>query len=112
MVPHRKLPAKFGGLLSEEQLKEIEELGLLADLDDQVRLCRRPVMLLLTCIECAQTVHRGKNWCMIKSSACQCVYVQVPLSQLALCALRGTVRAAHLDSVTAWRHPGSFFGLF
>ncbi len=33
----RKLPAKFGELLSEEQLKEIEELGLLADLDDQVR---------------------------------------------------------------------------
>lgn len=33
----RKLPAKFGDLLSEDQLKEIEELGLLADLDDQVR---------------------------------------------------------------------------
>jgi len=32
----RKLPAKFGDLLSEDQLKEIEELGLLADLDDQV----------------------------------------------------------------------------
>jgi len=32
----RKLPAKFGDLLSEDQLNEIEELGLLADLDDQV----------------------------------------------------------------------------
>lgn len=35
-VVYRKLPAKFGDLLSEDQLKEIEELGLLADLDDQV----------------------------------------------------------------------------
>ena len=32
----RKLPEKFGKLLSEDQLKQIEELGLLADLDDQV----------------------------------------------------------------------------
>ena len=32
----RKLPEKFGDLLSEDQLKQIEELGLLADLDDQV----------------------------------------------------------------------------
>jgi len=37
LLLRRKLPAKFGELLSEEQLKEIEELGLLADLDDQVR---------------------------------------------------------------------------
>ena len=60
MVPHRKLPEKFGGLLFEEQLKEIKELGLLADLDNQVRLCRRPLMLLTCiCIERAQTVHRG-----------------------------------------------------
>ena len=34
----RGLPEKFGDLLSEEQYKEIEELGLLADLDDQVSL--------------------------------------------------------------------------
>ena len=33
----RKLPEKFGDLLSKDQLQEIEELGLLADLDDQVR---------------------------------------------------------------------------
>lgn len=36
MVLCRKLPEKFGQLLSEDQLKQIEELGLLADLDDQV----------------------------------------------------------------------------
>lgn len=34
----RQLPEKFGELLSAEQYKEIEELGLLADLDDQVRI--------------------------------------------------------------------------
>lgn len=34
----RKLPEKFGKLLAEDQLKQIEELGLLADLDDQVSL--------------------------------------------------------------------------
>ena len=38
MFSCRKLPEKFGKLLSDDQLKQIEELGLLADLDDQVGL--------------------------------------------------------------------------
>lgn len=32
---YRKLPEKMGGSLSEEQLRRVEELGLLADKDDQ-----------------------------------------------------------------------------
>ena len=32
----RNLPDKFGDKLSKEQLQQIEELGLLADIDDQV----------------------------------------------------------------------------
>ena len=42
----RNLPSKFGDKLSEEQLQQIEELGLLADIDDQVCLTGRRVLLL------------------------------------------------------------------
>ena len=56
----RKLPEKFGGLLSEDQLKQIEELGLLADLDDQVctdtqtlLLAKTLSVLVITTISCA-----------------------------------------------------------
>ena len=42
----RNLPNKFGDKLSKEQLQQIEELGLLADIDDQVCTTSRRVLLL------------------------------------------------------------------
>ena len=38
VVPRRNLPAKIGDVLTPEQYKEVEELGILVDKDDQVRL--------------------------------------------------------------------------
>lgn len=36
----RKLPEKMGDALTEQQYRDIEELGILADKDDQVGVCR------------------------------------------------------------------------
>lgn len=75
---YRKLPAKFGGLLSEEQLKEIEELGLLADLDDQGILLQvftkpvgdRPTLFLeiIQRIGCEYTVKQPDGGEMIEQA--------------------------------------------
>lgn len=34
-VVYRELPERIGGVLTDEELKEVEELGLLVDKDDQ-----------------------------------------------------------------------------
>jgi hypothetical protein len=39
MLPCRNLPEKIGDILTQEQYKEVYELGLLVDKDDQVSLC-------------------------------------------------------------------------
>ena len=38
VVLHRKLPEKIGDVLTPEQYREVEELGILVDKDDQVTL--------------------------------------------------------------------------
>lgn len=43
----RNLPNKFGDKLSKEQLQQVEELGLLADIDDQVRPTDRGALAVL-----------------------------------------------------------------
>ena len=62
MFSCRKLPEKFGKLLSEDQLQQIEELGLLADLDDQVRLVPN------TRVACSSACHR-LHFCPLEPSS-------------------------------------------
>lgn len=48
-LPCRKLPAKIGDALTPQQYRDIEDLGILADKDDQVGCCCAFIAQHATC---------------------------------------------------------------